>query len=68
MSLFTVMDNDGMADRVIHYCQHKIDYRSTVPDAAFTDADGVDDVKLIAAFNTAALPSITPRCRFRPMR
>jgi len=58
----TVMDNDGIADRVIHYCQeNKIDYKSTVPDAVFTDADGIDDVKLIAAFNAATLPSITPK-------
>lgn len=55
------MDFDGIADRVIHYCQdNKIDYKSTVPDSAFTDADGVDDEKLITAFNAATAPIITP--------
>ena len=57
----TVEDGDGIADRVIHYCQdNKIDYKSSVPDAVFTDADGVDDVKLITAFNAATMPTITP--------
>jgi K+-transporting ATPase KdpC subunit len=55
------MDYDGIADRVIHYCQdNKIDYKSSVPDSAFTDADGVDDEKLVAAFNAASSPTITP--------
>jgi K+-transporting ATPase ATPase C chain len=55
------MDYDGVADRVIHYCQdNKIDYKSTVPDSAFTDADGIDDQKLVAAFNGATSPTITP--------
>lgn len=55
------MDFDGIADRVIHYCQdNKIDYKSSVPDSAFMDADGVDDVKLITAFNAASTPTIAP--------
>ena len=55
------MDYDGIADRVIHYCQdNKIDYKATVPDSAFTDADGIDDVKLITAFNAATNPTISP--------
>lgn len=55
------MDYDGIADRVIHYCQdNKIDYKSSIPDSAFTDADGVDDEKLITAFNGATTPTIAP--------
>ena len=51
------MDFDGIADRVIHYCQdNKIDYKSSIPDSAFMDADGLDDVKLITAFNASATP------------
>jgi K+-transporting ATPase ATPase C chain len=53
------MDYDGVADRVIHYCQdNKIEYKSSVPQSAYTDADGVDDEKLIAAFNAATNPTI----------
>jgi K+-transporting ATPase KdpC subunit len=53
------MDYDGIADRVIHYCQdNKIDYKSSVLDSAFTDADGVDDEKLVAAFNAASPATI----------
>jgi K+-transporting ATPase KdpC subunit len=55
------MDYDGIADRVIHYCQdNKVEYKSTVPDSAFTDADGIDDEKLVAAFNGATNPTISP--------
>jgi hypothetical protein len=55
------MDYDGIADRVIHYCQdNNIAYKSSVPDSDFTDADGVDDAKLITAFNAASNPTITP--------
>ena len=55
------MDFDGIADRVIHYCQdNSINYKSSVPDSAFMDADGLDDVKLITAFNAADNPTITP--------
>lgn len=55
------MDFDGVADRVIHYCQdNNISYKSSVPDSAFTDADGIDDVKLITAFNAASNPTIAP--------
>ncbi|MDB5333684.1 MAG: K+-transporting ATPase c chain-like protein [Phycisphaerales bacterium] len=57
----TQMDYDGVADRVIHYCQdNKIDYKSSVPDSAFMDTDGIDDAKLILALNAAGTPSITP--------
>ncbi len=55
------MDFDGIADRVIHYCQdNSINYKSSVPDSAFMDADGLDDVKLIGAFNAADASTITP--------
>ncbi len=55
------MDFDGIADRVIHYCQdNSISYKSSIPDSAFTDADGLDDVKLISAFNAADTPTINP--------
>ena len=55
------MDFDGINDRVIHFCQdNNIAYKSTVPDTAFVDADGLDDVKLITAFNAATTPTITP--------
>ncbi len=53
------MDFDGIADRVIHYCQdNSISYKSSVPDSAFTDADGIDDTKLVTAFNAATTPTI----------
>jgi K+-transporting ATPase KdpC subunit len=55
------MDYDGIANRVIHFCQdNKIEYKSSVPDTAYTDADGVDDQKLVTAFNAATNPTITP--------
>ena len=63
-----VVDGDGIADRVTHYCQdNSIAYNkwpappgmSIVPDSAFTDADGIDDVKLITAYTAANLPTIT---------
>ena len=61
----SVEDGDGIADRVMHYCQdNNIAYKSSVPDSAFMDADGLDDVKLITAFNaqnsTANPPTIEP--------
>jgi K+-transporting ATPase KdpC subunit len=57
----TQMDFDGIADRVIHYCRdNNISYKSSVPDSFFTDADGIDDVKLITAFNAATGPMIAP--------
>jgi K+-transporting ATPase KdpC subunit len=57
----TQMDNDGIADRVIRYCQdNKISYKSSIADSVFTDADGVDDVRLINAFNSATMPTIMP--------
>lgn len=55
------MDYDGIADRVIHYCQdNNIGYKSSVADSAFTDADGIDDMKLVSAFNAATDPTISP--------
>ena len=55
------MDFDGIADRVIHYCQdNSIGYKSSIPDRDFTDADGIDDMKLVTAFNAADTPTITP--------
>jgi K+-transporting ATPase KdpC subunit len=55
------MDYDGIADRVIHYCQdNSITYKSSIPDSAFTDADGLDDMKLVSAFGAADSPTITP--------
>ena len=63
------MDFDGIADRVIHYCQdNSISYKSSVPDSAFTDADGIDDMKLVTAFNAAATPTIDPARRFPATR
>ena len=60
------MDFDGIADRVIHYCQdNSIGYKSSIPDSAFTDADGLDDVKLVTAFNAADTATITPAAPFR---
>jgi K+-transporting ATPase KdpC subunit len=55
------MDYDGIADRVIHYCQdNAIAYKSSVPDSTFTDADGLDDYKLVTAFSAADNPTIVP--------
>jgi hypothetical protein len=64
------MDYDGIADRVVHYCKdNNVDYKSSVPDSAFMDADGVDDEKLVSAFTAQStqpqsasqrLPTITP--------
>lgn len=55
------MDYDGVADRVIHYCKdNNIDYKASVPDSTFTDADGVDDMKLIKANGDATI-TITPK-------
>ena len=55
------MDFDGIADRVVHYCQdNSIKYKSTIPDSAFTDADGLDDMKLVSVFNAAAAAAATP--------
>jgi K+-transporting ATPase ATPase C chain len=58
----TVMDYDGIADRVIHYCEdNDIEYASAVLVASFKDADGLDDVKLISAFGAASDRKITPK-------
>ena len=59
----TVEDYDGIADRVAHFCEdNNIDYTSSIAVASFKDADGLDDVKLINAFNGSATPpKITPK-------
>lgn len=58
----TVVDFDGIADRVIEYCEaNNISYECSIPRTTFRDDDGVDDVKLITAFNAATTPpTITP--------
>jgi K+-transporting ATPase KdpC subunit len=57
-----VMDYDGVADRVVHYCEdNNIPYQSTIASSEFKDADGIDDAKLNLAFNAASTPPvITP--------
>src|SRR5580693_3783041 len=59
-----VVDFDGIADRIVHYClDNGIAYESSVPLAAFKDAQGnLDDVKLIKAFNDDKAPLV-----FTPM-
>ena len=58
----TVVDNDGLSDRVIHYCEDNgIEYTSAIPTKSFEDDDGIDDVKLINAFNAATDRKITPK-------
>jgi K+-transporting ATPase KdpC subunit len=55
------MDYDGVANRVVHYCQdNNIGYKASVPDSDFTDADGIDDMKLNTAFNAASNATISP--------
>ena len=55
------MDYDGVANRVIHYCQdNNVAYKASVPHSDFMDADGIDDMKLNAAFNAASNPTIAP--------
>jgi len=48
-----VVDFDGISLRVVHYClENGIPYESSVPLDRFKDANGgLDDVKLIKAFN-----------------
>ena len=57
-----VMDYDGIADRVIHYCEdNSIDYKCSLPVTDFKDADGIDDSKLNQELSAATdLPTITP--------
>ena len=56
------MDFDGIADRVVHYCEdNSIDYQSSLAFSEFKDQDGIDDSKLIQALSAApANPTITP--------
>jgi len=57
-----VMDYDGVADRVIHYCEdNNIGYQCSIPSSVFKDADGIDDSALNQALAAAATnPTITP--------
>jgi K+-transporting ATPase KdpC subunit len=57
-----VMDYDGLADRVIHYCEdNSIPYQCSIPITDFKDADGIDDSKLNQEMNGASTPpTITP--------
>ena len=55
------MDYDGVADRVIHYCEdNAIPYQSSIAFSEFKDQDGIDDEKLVVALNAATSPAITP--------
>jgi K+-transporting ATPase ATPase C chain len=59
-----VVDFDGISLRVIHYCvENDIPYESSVPLDRFKDANGgLDDVKLIKAFNDNKAPLVfTPK-------
>ncbi len=55
-----VVDFDGIKDRIVHYClDNGLPYESSMPLAAFTDAQGnLDDVKLIKAFNDDKAPLV----------
>src|SRR3984957_4959696 len=55
-----VVDYDGINLRIVHYCvDNNIPYESSVPLASFKDASGgLDDVKLIKAFNDDKAPLI----------
>src|SRR6185369_2963084 len=48
-----VVDFDGISLRIVHYCiENDIPYESSAPLDRFRDANGgLDDVKLIKAFN-----------------
>jgi len=59
-----VVDFDGINLRMVHYClENDIPYESSIPLDRFKDANGgVDDVKLIKAFNDDKAPLIfTPK-------
>src|ERR1039458_788362 len=59
-----VVDFDGLADRIVHYCiDNGIAYESSVPLGQFKDSHGdLVDVKLIKAFNDPNSPLIfTPK-------
>lgn len=53
-----VVDFDGISLRLVHYCvENEIPYESSVPLDRFKDANGgLDDVKLIKAFNDDKAP------------
>ena len=54
-----VVDFDGINLRIVHYClENDIPYESSVPLDRFKDASGgLDDVKLIKAFNDDKAPN-----------
>jgi K+-transporting ATPase ATPase C chain len=59
-----VVDFDGLKDRIVHYCvDNELPFESSRPLDGFKDAQGgLDDVKLIKAFNDDKAPlSVTPR-------
>jgi K+-transporting ATPase c subunit len=59
-----VVDYDGINLRIVHYCvDNGIPYESSLPLDSFKDASGgLDDVKLIKAFNDDKAPLIfTPK-------
>jgi K+-transporting ATPase ATPase C chain len=59
-----VVDFDGISLRIVHYCiENEIPYESSVPLDRFKDASGgLDDVKLIKAFNDDKAPLVfTPK-------
>jgi potassium-transporting ATPase KdpC subunit len=58
------IDFDGVSLRIVHYCvENGIPYESSVPLDQFRDANGgLDDVKLIKAFNKDKAPlTFTPK-------
>jgi potassium-transporting ATPase KdpC subunit len=59
-----IVDFDGINLRIVHYClDNEIPYESSVPLDQFKDASGgLDDVKLIKAFNDDKAPlTFTPK-------
>lgn len=58
-----VVDFDGINLRIVHYClDNDIPYESSVPLDRFKDANGLNDVKLIKAFNDDKAPLVfTPK-------
>jgi potassium-transporting ATPase KdpC subunit len=59
-----IVDFEGISLRVVHYCiENDIPYESSVPLDRFKDASGgLDDVKLIKAFNDDKAPLVfTPK-------
>jgi potassium-transporting ATPase KdpC subunit len=61
-----VVDFDGINLRIVHYCdENGIPYESSMPLGQFKDASGgLDDVKLIKAFNDDKAPLVfTPKAQ-----